>query len=164
MSLPHAELNTLYLQHHHWLLGWLRKRMGGEESARDLAQDTFLRLMNKQEAPDLRTPRAYLTCVAEGLLINFWRRRDIERAYLEHLATLSLPWCPPAEERQAALDALLRLDRMLGNLPARTREVFLLSRLDGLGYAEIAQRLGISVRTVKRDMAAAWLDCLQAME
>jgi len=49
---------------------------------------------------------------------------------------------------------------MLREMPARVRQVFLLSQLDGLTYGEIAEQLNVSLITVKRDMRSAFLACL----
>ncbi|MRT32423.1 sigma-70 family RNA polymerase sigma factor, partial [Xylella fastidiosa subsp. multiplex] len=76
----------------------------------------------------------------------------LEQAYLEQLAAMPEPLAPSPEDRLLVIEALHRIDAMLDALPARTRTVFLLSQLEGLGYEEIAQRLEVSVRTVKRDM------------
>lgn len=157
-------LHALYREHHGWLLGWLRKRLSADEAADDLAQDTFLRLLQKPALPALQEPRAYLSRIANGLVINLWQRRSLERAYLDVLATLPEPLQPGEEQRQIALEALLRIDRLLDSLPRRARETFLLSQLDGLRYAEIALHMGVTVRTVKRDMATAFAACLLAMD
>lgn len=157
-------VQALYCDHHGWLLQWLRRRMAADEAAADLAQDTFLRVLQKPQLPDLREPRAYLTRIANGLMINLWQRRALERAYLEVLAGLPEPATPSEEQRQIALDALIRIDRLLDGLPARVREAFLLSQLDGLKYADIAQRLKVDVRTVKRWMVRAFAACLQGMD
>jgi RNA polymerase sigma-70 factor (ECF subfamily) len=58
------------------------------------------------------------------------------------------------------LEALREIDAMLDGLPARAREAFLLAQLDGLTYAEVAARLGVSERTVKRYMAEAFARCI----
>ena len=60
--------------------------------------------------------------------------------------------------------ALQQLDQMLANLAPQAREVFVLSQLEGLSYAEIAARTGLSDRTVKRYMAQGFEICLTLME
>ena len=64
------------------------------------------------------------------------------------------------EERQIILDTLLAIDALLNTLPFKVRRAFLLSRLDGLSYREIAAELGVSERMVKKYMAQAMLHCL----
>ncbi|MFT3763276.1 MAG: sigma-70 family RNA polymerase sigma factor [Pseudoxanthomonas sp.] len=157
-------VQALYRDHHGWLLGWLRRRMSADEAAADLAQDTFLRVLQKPQLPELQEPRAYLTRIADGLVLNLWQRRALERAYLEVLTSLPEPQAPSEEQRRIALDALIRIDRLLDGLPGRVREAFLLAQLDGLKQANIARRMNVDVRTVKRWMVKAIATCLQGLD
>jgi RNA polymerase sigma-70 factor (ECF subfamily) len=70
------------------------------------------------------------------------------------------PLAPSPEERLLALETLCRIDAMLDRLNPKARTAFLLSQLDGLGYAEIAAHLKVSQRMVKKYMAQAMLQCL----
>jgi len=149
----------LYHGHHHWLSGWLRRRLADVEQAADLAQDTFVRVLLSRDVGAIQEPRAFLTTVARRVLANHYRRAEIERAWLETLAGLPEPVAPPPETRLMILETLCELDRLLDGLPAAVRRTFLLSQLDGLGYAEIGARLGISVSTVKRHMSRAAMQC-----
>lgn len=159
-SRPH-EIAHLYGQHHGWLFGWLRRRLGSAEDAADLAHDTFVRLLaGTGQASQLREPRAFLTTVAHGLVVNHWRRLEIERAYLDALAHQPQPLAPSPEERALVLEALVEIDAMLQRLSERARRAFLLAQLDGLTYAEIGHTLGVSERMVKKYMAQAMLQCL----
>ena len=86
------EISVLYSDHHGWLQGWLRKKLGDASKAADLAHDTFVRLLAREELIAAREPRAFLTTVAQRVLFSHWRREELERAYLEELARLlSLP-------------------------------------------------------------------------
>ena len=149
----------LYHGHHHWLSGWLRRRLADVEQAADLAQDTFVRVLLSRDVGAIQEPRAFLTTVARRVLANHYRRAEIERAWLETLAGRPEPVAPPPETRLMILETLCELDRLLDGLPAAVRRTFLLSQLDGLGYAEIGARLGISVSTVKRHMSRAAMQC-----
>jgi RNA polymerase sigma-70 factor (ECF subfamily) len=159
-SRPH-DLAHLYSEHHGWLYGWLRRRLGSAEDAADLAHDTFVRLLvGVGQASPLREPRAFLTTVAHGLVVNHWRRLEIERAYLDALAHQPQALAPSPEERALVLEALVEIDAMLQRLSERARRAFLLAQLDGLTYAEIGHALGVSERMVKKYMAQAMLQCL----
>ena len=154
------QLQRLYSAHHGWLRLWLRRQLGCSEQAADLAQDTFLRILARErELNLLREPRAYLATIARGLLINHWRRQAIERAYLEALARQPEAVAGSPQEQAEVVETLLRVDAMLARLPQKVRTAFLLSQLDGLGYACIAERLGVSERMVKKYMAQAMLHC-----
>ena len=150
----HDAVSHLYQDHHGWLQGWLRRRLGCAENAADLAQDTFARLLASRRVLDAREPRAYLTTVAKGLMINWFQRQSLERAYL----------APPPEQRLMVLETLHEVDALLGSLPDRVRQAFLLAQIEGLKYEAIAERLGVSLGSVKRYMQQAFRQCLELME
>jgi RNA polymerase sigma-70 factor (ECF subfamily) len=155
-------IGSLYSEHHGWLINWLRGKLGCGFSAADLAQDTFVRLMVSGNTQVLREPRAYLTTVAKGLVIDHWRRRRLEEAYCEAVARLPEASVPSPEARLLLLEALARIDALLDGLNPRARTAFLMSRLEGLGHLEIARRLGISVSSVEKYMANAFRHCIAA--
>ncbi len=160
----HAAVSELYQHHHGWLHGWLRRRLGCHEQAADLAQDTFTRLLGSRRVLDAREPRAYLTTVAKGLMINWFQRQSLERAYLEALANLPEELAPSPEQRYLVLETLHEVDALLARLPEPVRQAFLLAQIEGLKYEAIAERLGVSLGSVKRYMQQAFRHCLELME
>ena len=153
-------LSTLYSEHHGWLYGWLRGKLGNRADAADLAQDTFLRLLGKRDAAPLREPRGYLATIARGLLIDRYRRQALEQAYLEALAQQAEPVSMCAETHAIIIETLLAVDRLLDSLGARTRAIFLLAQIEELSYADISRRLGVSLPTVKKHLVRAYTECL----
>ncbi len=150
---PTSTFGSLYAEHHGWLQGLLRKRLGCEHKAEDFTHDTFLKVLLSQAAAALQEPRAFLATVAQGLVVSHWRRLDLERAYLGALQTQSPALAASPEDRALALEALARVDSLLAGLPPRASRAFLLAQLDGMTYAEIAAELGVSDRMVKKYMA-----------
>lgn len=159
-ALSTDSLHTLYREHHRWLAGWLRRRLGCSEQAADLAHDTFLKVLSS--GTEIREPRAFLGTVAYGLMVNHLRRRDLERAYLEALAALPEPLAPSPEERVVVLETLVAIDSVLHELPVPVRRAFLLCQLEGLPHAEIASRLGVSVSSVRQYIRKAAVHCVLA--
>ncbi|WP_267398859.1 sigma-70 family RNA polymerase sigma factor [Pseudomonas sp. GM_Psu_2] len=156
-------LHRLYLDHSGWLQAWLRRRLGSEWDAADLSQEAFLRLLRHPEVlGELQEPRAYLVTIGKRLLINFQRRKSLEQAYLDALMALPEACVPSPEQRWLLLETLQALDELLDGLPAAVRRAFLLSQLEDLTYREIAERLYVSERTIKRYMAQAYEHCLLA--
>lgn len=155
---------VLYREHGGWLQGWLRKKIGNTVDAADLAHDTFERLLQRREVTHLLDAKGYLSTIARGLVIDLYRRRDLERAYLEALAGLPEAHHPSPETRLILLETLGAIDTMLSGLKFEVREAFLLSQLDGLTYQEIADRLGVTSRTVANHMAKAMGHCLAVLE
>ena len=153
-------VHALYHDHHGWLSGWLRRKLGCTHQAADLAQDVFVRIMSAPMQQAIREPRAYLTKVAHGLVVNHWRRREIEQAYLDALMQLPEAMVPSVEQRLLVLETLFEIEHMLSVLPTKVRQAFLLSQMDGMKYADIANELMVSERMVKKYMAQAMLACL----
>ncbi len=153
-------LTTLYRDHHGWLNGWLRRKLGNSFDAADLAQDTFLRIIAARNAPAIEEPRKYLATIAKGLVVDRFRRLSIEEAWLETLAARPEAFAVSPETRALILETLFAIDRMLDALGPRAREIFLLAQFEGLSYAAIGERLGISVTTVKKHLARALAHCL----
>ena len=153
-------LSTLYSEHHGWLYGWLRGKLGNRAEAADLAQDTFLRLLGKRDAAPLREPRGYLATIARGLLVDRYRRQALEQAYLEALAQQAEPVSMCAETHAIIIETLLAVDRLLDSLGARTRAIFLLAQIEELSDADISRRLGVSLPTVKKHLVRAYTECL----
>ena len=163
--LLHADVHGLYSDHHGWLVNWLRRRLRDTDNAADLAQDTFLDVLGKPEqVTHLREPRAWLSSIAKGLLIDRFRRHKVEQAYLQALAHLPEQQMPAPEERLILLETLTRIDALLDGLKPNVRTAFLLSRLEGLGYQAIAERLGVSVSSVEKYMATAIRHCFLARQ
>ncbi len=156
----HAGLESLYREHSGWLRGWLLQRLNNSADAADLAQDTFIRVLVARTAGTLNEPRHYLATIARGLVIDLYRRRSLENAYLEALALQPEHYAPSAEARATILDTLLTIDRMLDGLGPRTRAIFLAVQLDGLSYEKAAERLEVSVSTVRKHLARALMHCL----
>lgn len=158
-SPPPDAIAALYSAHHGWLQGWLRRQMGSSPEVADIAQDTFVRVLTRERLPALDAPRSYLSTIARGLVIDHWRRRDLEQAWLDTLAAWPEPETPSPETRQVFLEALVEIDRMLDALKPAVRTAFLLAQLDGLTCAEIGQRLGVSLATAERYVAQALRTC-----
>ena len=162
-SVHYCHIDALYSHHHRWLQGWLSRKLGNAFEAADLAQDTFVRLLGTTSVPAegaLREPRAYLATMARRLLINHLRRRALEQAYLDALLLMPDAHAPSPEQQLVILQALQQIDAMLDSLSPKVRRVFILSQIDGLTYAAIADEMQISLRSVKRYMAQAMTECI----
>ncbi len=153
-------IETLYLNHQSWLKGWLRRQLSCSTSAADLTQDTFLRVLAARNAYHIVEPRAYLTTVARRVMMDYFRRSALERAYLEALAVMPESLQISLEQRTILIETLCEIDAMLDALGEKARKIFLLSQLDGLTYAEIAIEMKLSVSSVKKYMAKAIEHCL----
>jgi len=159
MSTPHLAVQSLYSNHHGWLKGWLRARLGNSADAADVAQDTFMRLLQRTGQLELQTPRAFLRTIARGLVIDLWRREELHRAYLESVALLPPAEVPSPEARELLLELLEAIAHMLDGLKPKVRQAFLMAQCEGMPYPQIAEALGVSLRSVERYVADALYHC-----
>lgn len=131
-----------------------------EEQAKDVVQEVFCRLFENRLQLDVKTSlKSYLyksvynQCMD---LIRHWkavRGYESEKAldvYLDEIIQL-----PEAELRLLNQETGDAIQQAIERLPERCREVFCLSKLEGLSNKEIAERLGISVKTVENQMTTA---------
>lgn len=160
-------IHDLYSEHHGWLLGWLRRKLGCAHNAADVAQDTFARILATRESVGaIREPRAYLSTTARRLMIDQARRRQIESAYLQELMLTvdTLQGFQSPEQLHATLQALEQIAFLLEGLAEKPRQAFVLYYLDGLTQRQIASQLRLSERTVRKYLIQALLHCSHSLD
>jgi RNA polymerase sigma-70 factor, ECF subfamily len=149
-----AAFDSIFRAHYPLLVAVGQSLLGDRAAAEDVAQDVMLELWRRRENIVLDTSlRAYLARAARNRALNRIRHERVgRRADPEYEG----PAPAPHADRQLAeaeLDGAIQ--HAVHGLPARCREVFELSRAQGLRYAEIAQVLGVSVKTVEAHMGKA---------
>jgi RNA polymerase sigma factor (sigma-70 family) len=157
------QVQVLYTDHHGWLHGWLRRRLGCTHHAADLAHDTFVRLLTRPASRGFGSfgeARAYLRTAASGLCVDHWRRREVEQAWLQALAARPEPQAPSPEHHAMVIETLLEIGDMLSRLSEKAAKAFVMAQLDGTRYRDIAVELGVSERMVKKYIAQAMLQCV----
>lgn len=158
------QFEILYQEHHSWLWHWIKSRLDCDEQALDLTQETFIKLLVQGRAGDLYAPKAYLSSIARGLLVDLFRRRSVEKAYLDALQLQPEQHAISTELQHSILETLMEIDQMLDSMSERGRQIFLMAQLDGLSYVEISRRLGISVNTVRKHFIRAMTQCLLLLD
>lgn len=139
------------------LLRFLRLRMRNEEDARDATQESLMRLMRyRDNVPDTDwRPLLYRIAVN---VANEWFRRASARHFdkcvpLEDVELVSPE--PTQEELIEREQQEALLEAAILALPVRCRQIYLLSRMQGMTYMQIATHCGISVKTVEKHMSQA---------
>jgi RNA polymerase sigma factor (sigma-70 family) len=160
---PTQTVEVLYGDHNNWLQGWLRRRLGNACDAADLAQDVFVRLLVKPRSfHDSSEARSFLRTVADGLCIDLWRRRELERAWVEVLMVQPEDLMPSAEHQVMILQALYEIDAILAGLSSKAASAFVMAVGCGMTDMEVASALGVSDRMVRKYVAQAMFHCIQA--
>lgn len=142
-------LADLYGRYSRWLTSRLRARYG--DAAEDLVQETYLRVAPYQKRGAIRFPKALLLRIARNIAIDQGRQADTARAHaLQH---------PGVDHTDASqLSDLITKDAIL-SLPDDLRVVFVLNRIVGLTYEEVAARTGLSVKAVEWRLSRALIHC-----
>lgn len=159
--------DTIFRTYYSPLVGLAQAMLGDQAEAEEVVQDVMLELWRRRRDLVIDSSlRAYLFRATRNRALNKIRHDQVVRAG-EATASADLPLPPRADQNltQSEIDAALL--RAVNTLPARCREVFELSRVHGLRYAEIARVMDISVKTVDaqmgkalrllREQLAAWL-------
>ena len=156
-------LMSEYLAMRELLLRFLIARLGDAAAAEDIYQELFVRLKSGALPPDVSNARGYLFRMAYNLANEFTRARQRQSTRDAHWTdtTTQKIGLDTVAEATAADDALASKERLkvvmqaLDELPAKTREVFVMCRVQGLSHRDIAGVMGISTKTVEKHMTAA---------
>ncbi|MEM9783214.1 MAG: RNA polymerase sigma factor [Pseudomonadota bacterium] len=144
------------------LLAFLTRRIGCSDRAADVLHDVCLTLLTSStRRTTARDPRAYLFRVARNCAVDELRRQsraDRRRSDHPQLADLASA-SPPPDSHVLDRDRLRHLDAALSRLPPNARDALLLTRLEGLNYAEVAAHLGVSESMVAKYVARALREC-----
>lgn len=138
------------------LVCFLRRRTGSEEDAQDLAQESLTRLLRyRGHTPEAWTSLLYR--IARNALNDQLRRARAR--YEEHHVSLqvidSVVAVGQPDTQAASAQELALLQRAILGLPRRCREVYLLNRIEGMSYKDIAEHCGISVKAVEKQVSKA---------
>ena len=142
------------LPHERAIRSWLARRTH-DLDIDDIIQEMYARLAALENVEDIRNPRQYAAQTAISITINLARHARVVPmlpfADFEELGLTSLD--PSPEHAVSAQDELRELETALQELPTLCRTAFLLRRIDGLSQKEVAEKLGISIKTVEKYMA-----------
>lgn len=153
-----ALLTLLFNKYRAALLSHVTRLVRSPDDAAELVQETYLRVLKQAPMAEFESiARAYLFQTATNLARDHFRRQRW-RAH-DPLESVPEPEAPRTSSSPEDLalwgEAMEALTAGLQTMPEATREVFTRARLDNRSYREIAEELGISVRTVERRMSEA---------
>lgn len=137
------------------LYGFVLRYIKQEADAEEIVQEVFIKVWEARAKIDVYSSfESFLFTIAYNATISLFRKRVTEKKYLEHLMSLQQFENAPDVTNEIHFNELNeRLHTLLNELTPRQKEIFQLSREDGLTHEEIAQKLNISVATVKKHIS-----------
>lgn len=140
----------------------------GQQDADDILQDAYLQLLQRSEQDAVREPRAFLFKVVANLSIDAWRKATrraatVEETEQQELEAMACRHPGPDASADGAM-AFERFLALLDELPLLPRHAFILHKLDGLTHAQVAERLGVSSKSVQRYLVEAMAHFAERLE
>ncbi len=129
-------------------------KSGNEELASDITQEVFLKLWEKRKRIKQETVKSLLYTMAERIFIDKWRKEKVVLCFVQKSESQFLEENTP-EMSYDYVETKAKYEQILAEMPEKQRVVFLMSRIEGLKYREIAERLAISIKTVEKRMSEA---------
>lgn len=127
-----------------------------QEETENLIQDVFLCLWeNRHKVEKDSSVKSYVFTIAYNSAISIIRKKAKESQFIEYLNSLQETNEEPINVELEYKELANKLDEIINALPQRQKEVYLLHRVEGLKYSEIAERLNISVNTIENHMSRA---------
>ncbi|WP_415878897.1 RNA polymerase sigma factor [Methylomonas sp. TEB] len=152
------------------LIGFFLRRLHCPDTAKDLAQETFVRLLFSEQRTPTQDRRALAFFIAGNLVVDHIRKESVRARYapsqeipaelLEAVAGND----PDAEKQLMAWQDLDTVNTALNELPEECRVAFYLSAIEGLTYAQIGECLGVSERAIAKRIAKTLKHCRDRRE
>lgn len=148
------EFKILFDDNFEALRDYIYYKSGDIQQAEDVAQEAFLKLWEKRSEIKKDSVVSYLFRITHNIFINQTRHAKVSFNFQNHHNLDDINHVSPEFEFEFKEFNIL-LQKALANLPENTRVAFLMNRIDGMKYKEIAERLDISIKTVEKRIQKA---------
>ncbi len=148
-----SHIKILFQKHYDELTGYVLHKFGDNADAEDIVQDTFHNILRLPDSEHIENPRAYLYKTAYNLALNRVRKNKNHDIYL--LPVDSTVQAVSVEKEVFAQRDIESLQNRINELPKKTRDIFLMSRIEEKKNKEISEELGISLSSVEKHIRMA---------
>lgn len=149
-----ADFKQLFDKHFDAVRNYIYYRSGDPELATDIAQDTFLKVWEKQLVKvEGGSVKGLLYKIAHDLFINSFRKEKVAATFRLSIVETASPYTP--EENLQFQELKEKYEKALVGMPEKQRVVYLMSRMENMKYREIAELTGISIKAVEKRMKNA---------
>jgi RNA polymerase sigma-70 factor (ECF subfamily) len=152
-------MTDLFREHNRALVNFLMSRLRNEDEAKEVAQEAYVRLLQLDEPVTTSILRWYLFKIAKDLAIDRHRQRAT-RGRLDRLGIFEdLDVSSPTESSAIASDQLVAFQSALKELPAKCQQAFIMHRFLDLAIVEVAERMGLTDRMVRKHVHRTLVYC-----
>ncbi|MFV0268894.1 MAG: RNA polymerase sigma factor [Draconibacterium sp.] len=145
-----APLEDLFNHYYPRLYNFSRSFLKIEEDIDDILQEVFVKIwLNRKKINSAATFNSFIFTITRNLLLNALRSRLNNENIKGEILKLSLAEEYSQMEQVEYLELKEKVNILVNELPERQKEIFILSREEGLSHKEIAEKLGISTKTVE---------------
>lgn len=153
-----ASFDVLFLLYYPRLLTFIASLVKNQDDAKDISQDIFLKLWNNREKmPKVNSLKSYLFQMAKNGVYDYFRHHALYENHgeIQNYEGVGLDSVTEAVE---ASELELLIDIVIGNMPPQRKDIFIMSRKEGLSNDDISKKLNISKRTVESHISSALND------
>lgn len=169
MPVSHSRFDTVFINQRLVLLRTLQRMVDNPSTAEDLLQETYLRVTRALGERPVEHLEPFVFQTARNLALDHLRARRVQARTLlddvpeQVLHNVAAP-LGSNEDATHAQQLLEHLSVSLGQLTQRQQRIFILSRLHGASYLEIAEQLQVSASTVQKELKLIMAICLGVAE
>lgn len=146
----------VFREHYRVLVGYGMKMLKEQEGAEEIVQDIFCKLWESREKLEIKTSlKSYLFRAVHNRCLNQIKHIDIRENYKENNQARINDEEQHFSERYDKFELQQQIDNAINTLPTERQRIFRMSRFDGMKYQQIADELGISIKTVEAQMGKA---------
>lgn len=162
---PRADLiSGLFREHNDALVRFLTGRLHSQQEAMEVAQEAYVRLLQLDQPEAVSYLRAFLFKTAANLAADRLRARHREGEAVRARLFDQLDEALTPEREVAGGQELALLHRLIAELPPRCRQAFLLQRVYGVQFPDIAAQLGVTERMVRKHVVRALIFCRAGLD
>jgi len=161
----HAQrISRLFSEHNESLIQFLATRLRSVQEAKEVAQEAYVRLLSLEDSGAVSFLRAFLFKTAANLAVDRIRSRNRQRQALDAGLCDESREAPTPDREAASAQEMEIVRRLVGELPPKCRRAFLLHRVHGVEFPEIAKEMGLSERMIRHYVLRAVLYCRAGLD
>ena len=157
-------ISRLFSEHNDSLIQFLATRLRSVQEAKEVAQEAYVRLLSLEDSGAVSFLRAFLFKTAANLAVDRIRSRNRQRQAVDAGLCDEAREAPTPDREAASAQEVEIVRRLIGELPPKCRRAFLLHRVHGAEFSEIAEEMGLSERMVRHYVLRAVLYCRAGLD